>query len=157
MSKVVLLVAALSVSLAGCLRCGTDEEYAKGTDGEWVITRLFEGPSCTVASDDFEQLRVRIDGDTVTALTPTMTIRSSSVYEEGDRKLVQLVVNEPWYPDPQLELPPINVFVTYQLELVPATARLEGSVAYSFLVATTGDSTSCSSSGSASGGRVADL
>ena len=156
MRQVVAAVAALATAtqLVGCIApgCGVEESYAKGTDGEWVLTRLLGGYACPVELD-FEQMVFVISGDTVTVTSSNMQLESARVYQDGDRQLVEITVGE----DAVLTIDGgsfgTTVPMTYTLELVPVTARLEGTVTSDYHVDPGG---SCGYQGTASAGRVGD-
>jgi len=148
-------VASLAASslLAGCVGCGAADDYAKGTDGQWLLTRMFTYESPCPAFDQPEQLAITIANGLVTVDSPDITLETGTVHVDGDRQLVELTVHERWYTD---ESPTgyVDAPVTYSLELVPISARLEGSVDVSFPFDTPTSGTTCASQGSASAGRV---
>ena len=160
MRRVVALVLALTTAspLAGCIApgCGAAEDLDKGTEGQWVLTRELGGYGCPIELD-FEQMVFEIRGDVVTVASQGMSLRSARVYQDGERKLVDMTVGE----GAVLVLEDgsrvgTTVDMDYTLELVPVTARLEGSVTSDAHVDTETGGGSCGYTGSASAGRVAD-
>jgi hypothetical protein len=144
-----------TVLLAGCV-CGVAEDYARGTTGEWVLTRMFTDATPCPTFDAPEQLQIAISEDgVVTSLSPNITVTDYLVYTEDDRQFVDLTVNETWYHDePDAGPGYVSAPVSYNLELIPVTARLEGTVDTSFNFHTSTTGTTCISSGAASAGRT---
>lgn len=146
---------ALATTTVGCVPfgCGVADDYDKGTDGQWVLTRMLSGYDCPVQFD-FEQMTFEIRGDVVTVTSANQHFDSARVYQDGDRQLVEITVDE----DAVLTIDAggqigTRVPFTYSLELVPATARLEGTMTSDYFVDPGG---SCDYHGTASAGRVAD-
>lgn len=155
MTRFVAVAAALlavSTAATGCLipgGCGVADDYDKGTDGTWLVTRLLTGADQCPAYADFEQMTITIAGEQVTVVSAGMALETARVYQVDDRQLVDITVDESWSVDGG---GPVSAPMTYSFELVPATARLEGTVASSFSAQTA----TCTIGGTASAGRVAE-
>jgi hypothetical protein len=150
----VALTAATS-QLAGCVAlCGTSEDYAKGTDGTWVLTRMSTYTSPCPTFDIPEQMEITIAEGTLTIESEDITVRpgSVSIRVEGERHLVDFTVDERWWTD-EVEFATYAA-TTYSLELVPATARLEGSYTAELPFHREDAITTCENDGAATGGRV---
>ena len=148
------LVAALATLLVAGCTCGVADDYAKGTTGEWVVTRMFTYTDPCPSYDPPEQLLISISEDgVVTSLSPDLRVEAYLIHADGDRQLVDLTVAESWYSAD--EPFPAAVTATYSLELIPITARLEGTVATVYNYDTPDFGTTCHSSGAATAGRTA--
>jgi hypothetical protein len=154
--KIAAAVAALTATAhltSGCVPfgCGGDDATL---DGEWAVTRMFtyESP-CPRFTRTEGELLVIIDPTAISiAESDDVVLVSSRRWIEDDgRELVELVVSERWLTA-ESGAGFVNPELVYQLELVPVTGRLEGTVETSFYFDTETTGTTCVVEGTASAG-----
>jgi hypothetical protein len=123
-------------------------------EGEWAITvmRDYASPCATPLEGE---LAIYIDAaGEVTQVSDAGELVAYRVWVDGDRQLVELTRRTSWL-DPGAVGGVVTEELTYQLELVPVTQRLEGTVSGRYDLPRTDSTVECSTSGLASGGFLA--
>jgi hypothetical protein len=150
-------VAALTATAtftSGCvapLGCGGVDDAT--LEGEWAVSRMITYASpCPDSTQPGGELVVFIDPDAITIQeSDDVRFVSARRWTEGERELVEIIVRETW-PTPESPTGWVSPDVVYQLELVPVTGRLEGSMSTSYFFDTETTGTTCVVEGTASAG-----